>query len=173
MEILKELAESMGRVLETRDAEEFHRLSGVLQNRRSAVREKIQEMTSEGVKKIIEKLSEKESLTDEEMGLVKLWIVGDAESYSKLENNFQDWIKEFKRLQAVLKEHEADPEEIPALFQLQGILADASRIAVDIGYYLEMNESVRRFEAATADPSLMYTDLIVQILKMKLDSPDA
>ena len=172
METLKDLAELMHRAVETPDGEEFNRLSNVFQHHKSEIREKIQAMTSKEVKGIIKKLSEGEDLKEEEMGLVKLWIVGDAEAYAKMENKFEAWIEEFKRLGSLMKEQEAGAEEVQDLFRAQGILEDASRLAINIGYYLETIERIRRFEEATANPALMDRDLIVKILKLKFASPE-
>ena len=172
MDVLKDLAKSMLHALETPDAEEFNRLSSVFQNRKSAIREKIQAMTSKEVKGIVKKLAGGEDPTKDEMELVKLWIVGDAEAYAKMENNFEDWIAEFKWLESLMEEEASDTEDVQELFRLQGILEDATRLAINIGYYLETKERIRRFEEATADPALMDKDLIVRILKLKLTSPE-
>jgi hypothetical protein len=158
MEILKDLARLMSQAVENPDGEEFNRLSSVFQNRKSAIREKIQAMTSKEVKAIIKKLADGEDPTKDEMELVKLWIVGDAEAYAKLES--------------LMKEQEAGSEEVQDLFWIQGILEDASRFAINIGYYLETIERIRRFEEATANPALMDRDLIVKILKLKFASPE-
>jgi hypothetical protein len=92
------------------------------------------------------------------MDLVKLWIVGDAEAYSKLENHFEDWIAEFKWLESLIKEKASSAEGVQDLFRVRGILEDASRLAINTGYYLETKERIRRFEEATANPSLMDSD---------------
>ena len=162
----------MSRAIETPDGEEFNRLSSVFQHHKSAIREKIQAMTSKEVKGIIKRLAEGEDLTEEEMGLVKLWIVGDAEAYAKMENKFEDWIAEFKKLESLMKEQDASAEEVQDLFRIQGILEDASRLAINIGYYLETKERIRRFEETTANPALMDKDLIARILNLKLTSPE-
>ena len=173
MEILKGLAESMQQAVEALDAEGFYRLSSLFQGLKSEAREKIQEMTSESVKEIIEKLGKGTELTKEEMDLVKLWIIGDAESYSKMENNYEDWLAEFKRLAAVFGEYASGPDEIQALFRAQGILEDARRVARDLGGYLETKERISRFEEVTANPTRADTELIARILSMKLHSPES
>ncbi len=173
MEILKGLAESMQQALEALDAEGFYRLSSHFQGLKSEAREKIQEMTSKRVKEIIEKLGKGTELTKEETDLVRLWIVGDAEGYSKMENNYEDWLAEFKRLAAVLGEYASGPDEIQALFRAQGVLEDARRVAHDLGSYLETKERIHRFEETTANPQRGDRELIARILKMKLHSPDS
>jgi hypothetical protein len=172
MEILKDLGELMSQAVENPDAEEFNRLSNLFQSRKSAIREKIQAMTSKEVKEIVKKLAEGGDPTREEMDLVRLWIVGDAESYSKMENNFEDWIAEFNWLESLVREQETGPEEVQDLFRVLGILEDASRLAINIGYYLETKERTRRFEEATSNPALMDRDMLVKILKLKLTSPE-
>jgi hypothetical protein len=169
MEILKDLARLMTQAVETPDGEEFNRLSSVFQHHKSVIREKIQAMTSKEVKGIIKKLAKGEDLAEEEMGLVKLWIVGDAEAYSKMENKFENWIAEFKKLESLMQDLESG-EEVQDLFRIQGILEEASRLAINIGYYLETKERTRRFEEATANPALMDRDLIMKILKLKSTS---
>ncbi len=171
METLKDLARLMSQAVENPDAEEFNRLSNVFQNRKSAIREKIQAMTAKEVKGIVGKLAEGGDLSEEELDLVKLWIVGDAEAYSKMENNFEDWVAEFKWLESLIQEQESGAEEVQDLFRVQGILEDASRLAINIGYYLETRERIRRFEEATANMATMDRDLIVKILKLKMTSP--
>jgi hypothetical protein len=172
METLKDLARLMNQAVETPDGEEFSRLSSVFQHHKSVIREKIQAMTSKQVKGIIKKLAEGGDLTDEEMGLVRLWIVGDAEAYAKMENKFEDRIAEFKKLESLMKEQEASAEEVQDLFRIQGILEDASRLAINIGYYLETKERIRRFEETTSNPALMDRDLIARILNLKLTSQE-
>ena len=172
MEAVKDLARLMRQAMENPDAEEFNRLSNVFQNRKSSIREKIQAKTSKEVKEIVKKLAKDGDLTKEEMDLVKLWIVGDAEAYSKLENNFEDWVAEFKWLESLVEEQESSAEEVQDLFRVQGILEDASRLAINIGYYLETKERIRRFEEATSNPALMDRDMLVKILKLKLTSPE-
>ena len=61
MEILKDLALSMNQALLNPNGEEFNRLSNLFQSRKSAIREKIQGMTSKEVKGIIKKLTEKKA----------------------------------------------------------------------------------------------------------------
>jgi hypothetical protein len=170
METLKGLAGLMNQAISNPDAEEFNRLSNVFQNRKSAIREKIKAMTAQEVRGVMRKLTENRGLSKDELDLVKLWIVGDAEAYAKMEDKYEDWIQEFKRLESVMKEAESGPEEVRDLFRGQGILEDASRIAIHIGYFLETKERIRRFEEATADLAGMDRDLIVKILKLKLSS---
>jgi hypothetical protein len=102
---------------------------------------------------------------------MKLWIVGDAQGYLKVENNLDDWIKEFDRLKGVLTEYEAK-ESLPLeeLVDLQGILEDAVRVASDIGNFLEKKERIKAFEEATKDTQSLDREILVMLLKEKRSS---
>jgi hypothetical protein len=68
---------------------------------------------------------------------VRLWMVGDAESYTRMEDDLKDWLAEFNRLAGVLKDFEAKPETLPNLLNVHGLWRDAMRTAADISDYLE------------------------------------
>lgn len=36
--------------------------------------------------------------------MIERWIIGDAESYTRMENNFQDWLEEYRALISTLVE---------------------------------------------------------------------
>lgn len=150
----------------------FQQVGSVLNNNKNGIREEIQKATSAEIKKIIDNLKNKRAISTEELELIKLWIVGDAESYIKMENNFQDWLQEFKRLGTVLEEYgnkECSPND---LFKLHGILQDAIRISYDIANFLDNKERITKFEKAAGDVSNLDTDILVRVLSAKLQSPD-
>jgi hypothetical protein len=112
------------------------------------------------------------AISTEELELIKLWIVGDAESYTKMENNFQNWLQEFKRLETVLKEYDNIDCSLNDLFKLHGTLQDAIRISYDIANFLDNKERITKFEKAASNVSNLDTNLLVRILTAKLQSPD-
>ena len=89
-----------------------------------------------------------------------------------MENNFQDWLQEFKRLETVLKEYDNKECSPNDLFKLHGILQDAIRISYDIANFLDNKERITKFEKAASDVSNIDTDVLVRILTAKLQSPD-
>jgi hypothetical protein len=120
-------------------------------------------------------LQNDKQLVAEELELIKLWIIGDAESYIKMENNFQDWIEEFKRLEMVLIQYENKDCSIPDLFEIHGILEDAIRISYDIANYLEKKERIEKFLPKLSDTNTLSDkdrDILVSVLTGKLKSPD-
>lgn len=150
----------------------FQQVGSVLSNNKNDIREALQKETSTEIKNIIDHLKNKRTISTEELELIKLWIVGDAESYIKMENNFQDWLQEFKRLETVLKEYDNKECSPNDLFKLHGILQDAIRISYDIANFLDNKERITKFEKAASDVSNIDADVLVRILTAKLQSPD-
>jgi uncharacterized protein YbgA (DUF1722 family) len=150
----------------------FQQVGSVLNNNKNHMREVIQKETSTEIKNIIDHLENKRAISTEELELIKLWIVGDAESYVKMENNFQDWLQEFKRLETVLKEYENKECSLNDLLKLRGILQDAIRISYDIANFLDNKERITKFEKAASDVSNIDVNALVRILTAKLQSPD-
>ena len=151
----------------------FQQAGGALSNAKNIVREAAQQKTAVEIKKIINKLQSKNSMTNDEVALIKAWIIGDAIGYIKMENNFQDWLAEYERLEktlAIYENKDCSPEE---LFKLHGILEDANRVSYDIAHFLENQDRIKKFEAAVAGG--LDNDgrkLLTKMLLRKLKSPE-
>ena len=125
------------------------------------------------MRQIIRKLESNESMTLQDIALIKIWIVGDAMGYEKMENNFQDWLTEYKRLAIALAEYEiknCSPEE---LMEFHGILEDATRLSYDLSNYLEKHDRVKKFQASVAHGiDEKGRALLLNMLSAKLNSPE-
>ncbi len=128
----------------------FQQVGSALAEAKHIVREEAQRKTSEEMQAIIGKLRSFAPLAAEEAALIKAWIVGDAESYIKMENNFQDWLAEYARLEQSLAGYEQKDCSAAELSQLHGVLEDAIRITYDIANFLEKQDRVKKFESALA-----------------------
>jgi hypothetical protein len=129
----------------------FQQAASAASDAKSAVREASQEKMSLEMQDIIDKLKSGDPMTDQEVALIRAWVVGDAESYTKSENNFQDWLSEYDRLEAVLAGFERRECSAEDLLKLNGILEDATRISYDIANFLEKQDRISKFESAVAD----------------------
>jgi len=151
----------------------FQQVGGILSNAKNFVREEAQEKTKEEIKKIIAKLRSGTDIATDEGALIKAWIIGDAIGYTKMENNFQDWIDEYERLENAVADYEnkeCSPEE---LFKLHGILEDANRVTYDIAYFLENQDRIKKFETAVAGGlEDREREFLAKTLLSKLGSPD-
>ncbi len=171
MNLLK-ISEIMKEAQENMFSGDFMRVIQALSKIKNELRETIQELTSDEIRIIIDKLEKGEFLTSRDLECLRLWIIGDAESYSEMENNFDDWLNEFTRLQNVLKEYENKELSLEELFKLQGIIEDASRVAGDIKNFLEKKEQIKNFETAIKNPQDLDREVLLYILKTKLTSPE-
>ncbi len=134
------------------------------------LREGIQEKTKGEMIQVIKQLENNEDITSQEIELIRLWIIGDAHSYIKMENNYEEWIKEAQRLVEAVKSI-STKELTPRLMgDLQGITRDATRTLSDITFYKENMERTKKFEESvknlTADNKLF----LAEMLKAKLQS---
>ena len=157
---------------EAGESRSYGKLAAMLTELEAHSREYLQEITKYDVHKIIEKLRSTQELTKEELGMVKTWLVGDAEYYTKLENNFRDWLSELKRLiDETGKLSESAPNFESAL-HLRALLKDAIRTVWDIHHYLEHKERLANFDDSTQDLDVEERELLVQILQQKLRSAE-
>jgi hypothetical protein len=159
--------------LTTMSVETFQQAGSALSEAKNLIRETLQSETASDTKNIIKKLSAGQPLSTAEMNLIRLWIVGDAESYIMMENNLQDWIDEFGRLKKTLADFTDKPSSAEDLFKLQGLLEDAVRISYDIGNFLEKKERVKKFESSISDGlDESEINLLIKVLTAKLQSSE-
>lgn len=151
---------------------EFMRAVSFLSDSKAKAREALQKITSDKIKNTIRKLEKNSPLTDEDVQCMELWIIGDAESYIEMENNLEDWLKEFNRIRGVLQNFENKDLSVDELFKLQGILEDAVRVCADIGNFLEKKERIQSFKNSTKDIANLDKDIIIKILIDKLKSSE-
>ena len=153
----------------------FQEAGTVLNDNKNIIREEIQNATSEEIKGIISKLKANRALTSEDMDMIELWIIGDAESYTKMENNLQDWLEEYKRLENIIRNCEGKDCTITDLFKLHGVIEDAIRVSYDIAYFLEDKARIEHFESSVKNVTNLgeeTRDFLVNILMEKLGSLD-
>lgn len=152
--------------------EAFQRAASALSEAKNNVREELQQKTSSEIRQIIDKVQSNKPISPKEIDLIKAWIVGDASGYSKMENNFQDWLSEYKRLEEALSTCEKQDCTPDDLMKIHGTLEDAIRVSYDIANFLETQDRIKKFEAAVSDGlDDNERDLLVRVLIGKLESP--
>jgi hypothetical protein len=172
MDFLKGISQTLQQALQSNSPDTYARANAELAQMKSRIRERFQELTAGDIQGIIAKLESNEPLTPAEKHYVRNWMVGDAESYTRLENNFKDWTKELTRLTEVLKSYEAKDETVPDLLNVHGLLWDAMRVAADISYYLDEKARIERFEQAIQALNQADAELVARLLRAKLEGSD-
>lgn len=169
-----DVTKTMANAKETMSEGAFQQAGSALSEAKNIVREEAQKKTSSEIKKILNKLQSDEHISAEETALIKAWIVGDADEYTKMENNFQDWISEYERLRKSIVSYENKDCSFEELLKLHGILEDATRVSYDIANFLENKERIKKFETAVGDGlDKNERDILVNVLIGKLQSPDS
>ena len=99
---IKMINEKLTRGLEGSDVETLEAVKDPLTALRNHVRETLQANLRESITDIIRKLKRDEPISVGDLKIIEKWLVGDAQYYTEIENNFQDWKGECKRLANIL-----------------------------------------------------------------------
>jgi hypothetical protein len=146
------------------DVGSFERLTDPIVNLTEALREGYQTSIQGQVLAMIDKMRAG-TLTQADLTTIESFIVGDAEAYTRLENNFQDWVAELGRLVGVLGVMSGSLTGTGWLEAL-GEVEDAHRVLNDICNYLQQKERVTRFRKTVADGlTPERTQMLIEILK--------
>lgn len=156
----------------TGDTKAFFHLSSVLQDTDVLLREHVQRITENDLNKVIRKLKDGQDLTSEDLSRLELWIVGDAEAYNKMENNFSDWVSELKRLQGEIDTYKSDQPSIETVLPLRGLLRDAIGVLSNMIFFLQQKERVQNFKQSMGQLTDEDKEMLVRLLEQKKKSWD-
>ena len=171
MDNLRELSEQIASAVANADqameSGAFNKCGAILSDAENALREEIQRQTMAEMQQVRRKLQRGEPLAPKEKGLLRLWIVGDAEWYVKKEHDFKDWRQELKRIaQEVSAKREAALTPATAA-SLRALLHDAARVTADICHYLEYRERMAMFEDSTKEIDSEERRVLLEIIDTK------
>jgi len=172
MEYLKGMSQAMKQAQADNTSESYGYVATQLVQSKNGIQQAIEQATAGAVAAIIGKLENNQPLTDAEKQTVKLWVVGDAEGYIKMENSFQDWLQEYRRLLEVIAAGEGQTGSVQELVEMHGVLEDAIRVADAVAHYLEARERVARCANALSNLKAEDNKFIAGMLKSMLASPD-
>lgn len=154
------------------DAASYQRLATDVSEYEIQLREYIQRITKGEITRIIKKLESQKEINAEELKFIRLWIVGDADYYTKLENNFDDWMAEVKRIIGEINKISIAEPDFEAASRLRAMLEDGKRVMYDIAFFLEKKEREAKFTEATLELDREEKDLLAKLLKSKLASKE-
>ena len=150
----------------------FNKVTAPLVSLGDYLREQMQTETSEKISMIINKLKSDEEITESDLMLIRLWIVGDAASYVQMENDYQKWLEELNRLFAVIEELKGQDLSLENMYKLQGTARDAIRVNGDIVFFKQQQERITKFENASKNLNSGNKLVLAKILKQKLESEE-
>src|SRR5262245_18769589 len=117
------------------DVGSFQTLTPQLTALANALRETYQSSVATPVMTVNMKLKAGGPLSPDDIKVVEGFMIGDAEAYTRVENDLQNWIGELARLVKSLSE-KADRLQGPAILDAMGEVADAQRVLGDICNFL-------------------------------------
>ena len=134
------------------------------------LREGIQEKTKGEMIQVIKQLENNADITSQELDLIRIWIVGDAHSYIKMENNYEEWIQEAQRLVEAVKSSSTKELTPQVMGELKSMARDATRTLGDITFYKENMERTKKFENSVKKLTADNKIFLAGMLKAKLQS---
>ena len=171
-ELYQQARDSERIAAEQQQAGAYAKLAGILTTLEAVLREHVQRSTVESVRKIIDRLDSGADLSDEDMKLVELWIVGDAQAYSDAENDVREWQADIERIlgdMQVLAEKRVTPWEAS---HMRGLIRDAIRSAWDLDYYFEHQQRIDSFKTTTEKLDDAERKFLARLLEKKLGSSE-
>lgn len=154
------------------DASSYGRLAAIFSDAEVQLREDIQEITKDEIGRIIQMLEAGKEISADDLKFIELWIVGDANYYIKLENNFNDWASELARIASEIGKIKELKPDFETMSHLRALIEDGKRVICDINFYLEKKERIANFKESTLEIDKEERALLIRLLKSKLTSKE-
>ena len=171
-EKLNEIVSQKQTVDENTEEGFFNKITAPLVSLEDHLREQMQAETSEKISAIINVLQSDGEITESDLMLIRLWMVGDASSYVQMENDYKQWLEELNRLFSVIEELKGQDLSLENMFKLQGTARDAIRVMGDIVFFKQQQDRINKFENASKNLSTGNKVALSKILKQKLQSKE-
>jgi hypothetical protein len=170
--IISKLNEDYKRADALGTADAYNRLSTIFEELAAVLREYIQQTSSEDIQRIIRILKSGAAVSEDDKAKIRLWIVGDADYYTRMENNFEDWKAELTRIIGEIENFSSPDMVLAEALKLQAFLRDGSRVLADLFFYMEQKERVAHFDESTQDIDPEERVILARLLEQKLKSKD-
>ena len=123
---------------------------------------------------LVYKLKGDQQLTDEDREMIKKWLVGDAEYYTRIENNLIDWVGECKRLLSVIENFPTTEieEDQNKLLSLGAVLTDLKFTLKDVQRYSKAMNEVDKIKdmACIGTPNKETKLKLAELIEQKLET---
>lgn len=169
-EVMTAVNETAKNALSSESLVVFEQLEKHLSEVDGYVRELQQAMWADEADATLKRLECNEPLTPTDKEVIRTFVVSDAERYLAVENNYKDWIQEFKRLVAEM-EKKARMVDRNNIGDLRGVLKDAMRVIPDIRNYLDERARVERFDLAVESLDQQTRNMLIRIIREQLLTP--
>jgi hypothetical protein len=156
------------------NTEEGHlnKITSTLTDLEDHIREQIQSVTKPEIETIIKKLKSGSEINDADLMMVRLWIVGDAQAYIEMENDYRGWLLELNRLFGVIEDLKSEELDLEKMYKLSGTVRDTIRVIADIVFFKQQQERVKNYENASQNLNSENKLILANILQKKHKSAD-
>ncbi len=171
-QIFQKLNEDYNVTMQKDSGNAYSKLSTIFEELDAFLREYVQDLTMDQMKAIVKKLESGETLSPDEKEQIRLWIVGDADYYAKMENNVEDWKQELKRIMGEIGALQTENPDIVTACKLRGLFRDGARVIADLFFYAEQQDRLNKFNNAIQEIDTEERGLLIGLLEQKMKSPD-
>ena len=173
---IKIIKDNLEKGLESKDVDSLEAIRNPVEDLHNHIRESVQGSLRVPINELLRKLKKGEDLSGEDIRTIEKWMVGDAEHYVEIENNFNDWLKECKRIGNILTQYENPKINLDEtqMFKLNTFLTDLEYTVVDVMRYIESMNRKKRFMDSIGTGKISEKDRkwLIEIIKRQLASPD-
>lgn len=154
-----------------RDNEDAYiRLSQLVDATNDSLREYTQDLNTQEIKHLAQKLKGSDPLSAKDIDVLRLRIVGDAESYVNIENSVPEWKTELQRVMTQVSSYTTEDPSVADVLRLQALLRDADRVIGDLCFYAAQKDRVEKFNTAVQNLTPDDRGLLFGLLNTKLES---
>ena len=172
-ENLQTLTQKLDETIKSFDASTLELESRPIDELLFDIKQTFEEKLRYPIEGLVDKLKTDQPLTTDEIQLIEKWVIGDAEFYTRIENNLIDWVAECKRLFGVLKQYSFDGVENDEnqLLAIGALLTDLKFTLSDIIRYSKSMNTVDKFKQMTqgGTPNAETKLLLAQMIENKLE----
>lgn len=173
---IKMITDNLERGLDSLNIDALEAVKDPLTALRNHVRESLQANLREPISDVIRKLKKDEAMSAEDLKTIEKWLVGDAQYYTEIENNFQDWKNECKRLSNILDKYSSSTyvEDEASMFKLNALLTDLEFTLHDVIRYVYSLNRVKNFRESASSAEISREDkkALAELIERQLYSDD-
>lgn len=148
---INQIVELTTRAQDNETETNYQQLQGSIAELEAMAREVSQALLKEKCRPILTKLEGDMPLSEDELRIVRLLLVGDADYYLEGEANLDQWRDDVVRLTSEIGQlQSSNLAEVDNLMRLQALCRDAMRVLPDMAYYFRQQERVRNFEKTSS-----------------------
>ncbi len=166
---IQDLRNAADSALNSGTADDFASFERFVNEVEAYARELQQSMWGDEARTAISHLKAGKPLTADDHDVIRAFMISDAQAYLEHENDFNNWISEFKRLVTDL-EKRANNIDRDTIADFRGVLKDTIRVVPDIRNFYAEKLRVQKFEEALLSLDDASRKMLAQVMTEQIRS---